>query len=95
MQILLAVIFGAAYGALLHYLMPARELRGAALAPMAGAVAAGLTWLVMTWLGAVITDPWIWLASIAVPAAVVPVVLTVLTRTRTARDARQRVRLGI
>ena len=40
MDILLALIFGAAYGGVLHFLMPGRTSRGAALAPMIGAVAA-------------------------------------------------------
>ena len=36
MDILLALIFGAAYGGVLHFLMPGRTSRGAALAPMIG-----------------------------------------------------------
>lgn len=95
MDILLALIFGAAYGGVLHFLMPGRTSRGAALAPMIGAVAGGATWLALTWAGLVTTDAWLWIVSLAVPAVVVPVALTVLTRTRASHDARERIRLNI
>ncbi len=95
MQILLALIFGAAYGALLHYTMADRPSRGVALAPMVGAVLGGVTWLVLTWLGFTIDAPWIWLISVAVPAAALPVVLVALRRLRAAHDQRERERLRI
>lgn len=95
MEILLALIFGAAYGAVLHYLMPGRASRGSALAPVLGALVGGLVWLVFTWAGVTTENPWIWIASIAAPAAVVPLVLRALTRVRATHDARERVRLGI
>ncbi|WP_434810319.1 GlsB/YeaQ/YmgE family stress response membrane protein [Microbacterium sp. bgisy189] len=95
MQILIALIIGASYGALLHFLMAGRDLRGAALAPLLGAAVAGVTWLAFTWAGAPITEPWIWLASIAVPVVVVPIALIALTRVRTGHDERERARLGI
>lgn len=95
MQILLALIFGAAYGAVLHYTMAGRPSRGVALAPIVGAVLGGAAWLVLTWLGVTIESPWIWLVSVAVPAVVVPVMLVVLRRTRDAHDRRERERLRI
>lgn len=95
MQILLALIFGAAYGAAMHYLLAGRDLRGAALAPIVGAVLGGLTWLVLTWAGLTIETPWVWLASAAVPALVVPFLLIGLRRQREAHDRRERARLGI
>lgn len=95
MEILLAFIFGAAYGAVLHYLMPGRASRGVALAPMIGAVAGGLTWLALTWLGLTTSNPLLWVISIAVPVIVVPVVTIALDRARTAHDAEERVRLKI
>lgn len=95
MQILLALIFGAAYGSAMHYAQPGRELRGAALAPMFGAAAGGLTWLVLTWAGVGTQSPWLWLASAAVPAALVPLTLLTLTRIRTEHDAAERARLHI
>lgn len=95
MEILLAVIFGAAYGGILHFAMGGRDLRGAALAPLLGSVIGGLSWLAMTWSGATTTDPWIWLVSLAAPAVIVPLVLALLTRLRKDHDTRERTRLGI
>lgn len=95
MEILLALIFGAAVGGALHFLMPGRDARGTALAPMLGAVVGGGVWLAFTWAGVTTESPWIWIVSIAAPAVVVPVTLLVLTRIRAARDARERLRLKI
>lgn len=95
MEILLALIFGAAYGAVLHYLMAGSESRGSALAPMLGALTGGLTWLAFTWAGVTTASPWIWIVSIAVPAAVVPVALIIVTRVRAEHDAGERLRLKI
>lgn len=95
MDILLALIFGAVLGAVLHYLMPARVTRGAALAPMLGAVVGGAVWLAFTWAGVTTESPWIWIVSVAAPAVVVPLTLLVLTRVRATHDARERLRLKI
>lgn len=95
MQILLALIFGAAYGSAMHFVQPGRSLRGAALGPMVGSLTGGATWLVLTWLGFGISSPWLWIAAVAVPLVVVPLVHIVLTRTRTAHDAAERQRLRI
>jgi len=94
-DILLAFIFGGAYGGVLHYLMPGRTSRGAALAPVLGALLGGLAWAVLTWAGLTTTSPWLWVISLAVPAIVVPAALAVLTRVRATRDARERLRLKI
>lgn len=95
MQILLALIFGAVYGGVLHVLMPGRTSRGAVLAPMLGAVLAGLVYVALTWLGVTAGDPWLWVASLGTPVVLVPVVLAVLTRVRSTHDAKKRVRLRI
>jgi uncharacterized membrane protein YeaQ/YmgE (transglycosylase-associated protein family) len=95
MQIIIALVFGAGAGGLLHYLQAGRSARGVALAPVVGAFVGALVWLVLTWLGVTTLSPWLWLASFAAPLIVVPVLLTVLTRTRASHDARERVRLGI
>lgn len=95
MDILLAFIFGGAYGGVLHYLMPGRPSRGSAVAPVLGAVLGGVVWMALTWAGLTTLDPWLWILSIAVPAVVVPAVLAVLTRTRANHDARERLRLKI
>ena len=95
MDILLAFIFGGAYGGVLHYLMPGRTSRGAALAPVLGALLGGLAWAALTWAGLTTTSPWLWVVSLAVPAIVVPAVLAILTRVRATHDARERLRLKI
>lgn len=95
MEILLGIIFGATIGGVLHFLQPGRESRGTALAPVVGAVVGGLTWLVLTWAGVGTDNPWIWVLSIVLPAIVVPVLLAVLTRSRAAHDAEERLRLKI
>lgn len=95
MDILLAFIFGGAYGAVMHYLMPGHTARGSAVAPVLGAVLGGLVWMTLTWAGQTTLDLWLWILSIAVPAIVVPAVLAVLTRTRANHDARERLRLKI
>lgn len=95
MDILLAFIFGGAYGGVLHYLMPGRVSRGAALAPILGALLGGLVWMALTWAGLTTLSPWLWVVSLAVPAAVVPAALAILTRVRATRDARERLRLKI
>lgn len=95
MEILLGIIFGATIGGVLHFLQPGRESRGTALAPVVGAVVGALTWLVLTWAGVGTDNPWIWVLSIVLPALVVPVLLAVLTRSRAAHDAEERLRLKI
>jgi uncharacterized membrane protein YeaQ/YmgE (transglycosylase-associated protein family) len=95
MQIVLALIYGAAVGALAHFTMPARETRGAALAPVAGAVIGAAVWTALTWAGLGLDSVWLWLATAIVPAAAVYVAVAVLTRMRHRHDDRERRRLGI
>lgn len=95
MQILLALIFGAVYGGVLHFLMPGRASRGAVLAPMLGTVVAGLVYVVLTWAGLTADNAWLWVAALGAPIVVVPIVLIVLTRTRATHDANERLRLKI
>lgn len=95
MEISLALVFGATIGAVLHFALPQRGLRGAALGPMLGAVTAGLAWLALTWAGVGAESPWPWLASVAVPALVTWGVIAGLTAARTSHDADERAGLGI
>jgi hypothetical protein len=94
MLITLALIFGAVIGVVLHFALPERETRGAALAPMIAALVAGAVWLLFTWLGLAETG-WIWLAAIAAPIAVTWPLIVVLSRARLAHDARERARLKL
>ena len=95
MQIVLALIYGAAVGALAHFTMPARDTRGAGLAPVLGAVIGSVLWTALTWAGLGLGNPWLWLAGALVPPAAVYLIVAALTRVRRARDDRERRRLGI
>ena len=95
MQILLAFIIGAAIGAAAHFLVRGRSTRGVALAPIVGALAAGLAWMLLTWTGVGLDSPWLWLSAFVAPIVVTYPVLLILARTRTAHDARERARLKI
>jgi hypothetical protein len=95
MLIVLALVVGAAAGLGLHYALPGRALRGTALAPVFAAAVAGAIWTALTWAGLGEDNPWIWAAAILVPPAATAALLGLLTRARTARDARERERLGI
>ena len=88
MQILLAFIVGAVIGATAHFLVPGRSTRGVALGPLLGAAAAGLVWMILTWAGVGLDSPWLWLSAFVAPAVVTFPALMILTRTRTAHDAR-------
>lgn len=95
MEILLALIFGAAVGAAAHAALPHRETRGVALGPVLGALIAGATWMAMTWAGFALDNPWVWVTSIAAPAVVTFPVIALVTRARIAHDSRDRARLKI
>lgn len=95
MQILLGLIAGTVIGLALHFSVPGRSNRGAALAPMIGAVSAGLAWTVLTWAGLGVDTPWPWLAALIVPAALTWPTLVGLDRARVAHDRRERARLKI
>jgi uncharacterized membrane protein YeaQ/YmgE (transglycosylase-associated protein family) len=95
MDIVLAIVFGAVVGLVAHFSLPQRATRGAAVAPILGAVVGAAVWTAMTWAGATTADPWIWIASIAVPAVVTFPVVAVLARVRRVRDEHTRDRLGI
>ncbi|MET0672306.1 MAG: hypothetical protein ABWY37_02320 [Microbacterium pygmaeum] len=95
MQILLAFIVGAAIGAAVHFVARDRGTRGVALAPVLGALAAGLGWMILTWAGVGLDSPWLWLSAVLVPIVVTYPVVTILARVRIAHDARERARLKI
>lgn len=88
MQVLLAIIFGAAVGIVVHLTLPHPQVRGVVLAPMIGAVVGGVTWTVMTWLGITISNPWIWVLSVLAPLVLTYPIVGALTRVRATRDER-------
>jgi len=95
MQILIAFIIGAVVGIGIHYQLHQRLTRGVVVAPMIGAVSAGLAWTILTWAGVGIDTPWPWLAAVVVPIVVTYPAVIILSRLRLARDERERARLGI
>ncbi|MEQ6898913.1 hypothetical protein [Microbacterium sp. KR10-403] len=95
MQIVLALIFGGAVGALAHFTVGARDSRGAAIGPMVGAVVGSGLWALLTWAGLSSSNPWLWIASLGAPIVVVYVLLPVLAKLRAVHDQRRREQLGI
>ncbi|GAA3628090.1 hypothetical protein GCM10022200_08220 [Microbacterium awajiense] len=95
MQILLALLVGALIGVGVHFSAAGRDTRGPVLAPMVGAVSAGLAWTILTWAGLGLDSPWLWLSALVVPPAVTYPAVILLTRLRRRHDADERVRLRI
>ncbi len=95
MQIILALVVGAAIGIGLHFVVADRSTRGVVVAPVTGALAAGLAWTIMTWAGIGTDSIWLWLSMLVVPPVVVYPVLVLLSRGRVAADANERARLKI
>lgn len=95
MEIILALVLGTVVGIAAHFLAPGRDVRGVALAPILGALASALVWMILTWTGVGTDSIWLWLSAIVAPAAVTFPVLAVLTRIRHAHDANERARLKI
>lgn len=95
MQILLGLIIGAVVGLGAHFALPHRDVRGVALAPLAGAAASGVTWTALTWAGLTVESPILWLAAIAAPVLTTIVLVPLVSRIRLQRDAADRTRLSI
>ena len=95
MQILLAFLIGGVLGAAVHFLVRDAATRGVALGPVLGAFASGLAWMILTWAGLALDNPWLWVSAFVAPLVVTYPVLVLLARARTAHDARERVRLRI
>jgi predicted small integral membrane protein len=95
MLIVLALVAAVAIGMALHFVLPLRPTRGVALGPLLDAAIAAAIYTSLTWLGVAESNPWLWAASILVPAVVTGVVLVVLSRARAAHDERERIRLKL
>jgi hypothetical protein len=95
MLIVLALVAAVAIGLALHFALPLRPARGVALAPLLDAAIAAVIYTSLTWLGLAESNPWLWVASILIPAAVTGIVLVVVSRARVARDERERIRLKL
>ena len=95
MLIVLALVAAVAIGMALHFALPLRSTRGVAFAPLLEAAIAAVIYTSFTWLGLAESNPWLWVASIAIPAAVTGIVLVVVSRARASHDERERVRLKL
>lgn len=95
MQIILAIIVGAALGTAVHFQIGHRTTRGVVIAPIVGALSAGLVWTLLTWAGVGIDSVWLWLSMFVAPLVVTYPVVILLSRVRVARDAAERTRLKI
>lgn len=95
MQILLGLILGAVIGLAVHFSLAHRTLRGALLAPFAGAAAAAVVWTVATWMGLGVDSPILWLVAAVAPTLTAAALVPVVTRARLRRDEEDRVRLGV
>ena len=94
MQILIALVVGASIGLAVHFLAKARTTRGPVLAPIIGAVAAGLVWMILTWAGFGIDSVWLWLSPFVV-SWIAWLIVALIGRSRLAHDERERKRLRI
>jgi len=94
-QILLGLIIGAVVGLAVHFALPHRHLRGVLLAPLAGAASAAAVWTALTWMGLGVDSPILWIVAILAPTVTTLVLVSLLTRSRIARDDTDRARLGI
>jgi Na+/proline symporter len=94
-QILLGLIIGAVVGLAAHFALPHRDLRGVALAPLAGAAASGISWTTLTWVGFASDSPIPWIVAIVAPVMTMLVLIPALSRVRQRDDAALRSRAGI
>ncbi|TDN92507.1 hypothetical protein [Microbacterium sp. BK668] len=94
MQIILAFIVGAVVGVAVHFLAGGRDTRGVVLAPVIGALLAGLVWTILTWAGLGLDNALLWLSPLVVSWLAWPVV-ALLARRRRAHDLEERKRLRI
>ncbi|HAQ59013.1 MAG TPA: hypothetical protein DCR63_00455 [Microbacterium sp.] len=95
MLIVLALVAGIAIGMALHFSLPLRSTRGAALAPTLDAAIAAALYTSLTWLGLAESNPWLWLAATVIPAVVTGLVIAAVSRARADHDERERIRLKV
>ncbi|MGF6821626.1 hypothetical protein M2317_000512 [Microbacterium sp. ZKA21] len=95
MYILLALVAACALGIALHFLLPARELRGVVLTPGIATAAAAIIYTGMQWAGVGQDSFWLWLASIVGSLVIAAVATLALSAARTRSDAAKKAALGI
>lgn len=95
MLIFLPLIVAVALGIAMHYGTPDPHSRGVVLVPAIATAVAAVVWGAMTWMGFAENNPWIWFASLLIPILVAYPTSLFIARSRMARDAAERARLGI
>jgi len=94
MEMLFAVLGGLILSLAVHFALPRRELRGAALLAAIGTAVSAVVWSALTWLGLPFDGGWIWVASIAAGPVVALIAGLVLPKRRIAADEQLFEKLG-
>ena len=91
MEIVYAVVVGAAAALVLRYLLPGRETYGSVLLPAIGGAVTAAVWAGMSWLGFDFAGNWgwLWLASVGGAIVVTLIVGLLVSTRRQASDARR------
>jgi len=95
MYILLALIAACALGIAVHFLLPERELRGAALVPGIATALAAIVYTGLQWAGLAETSIWLWLASVVGSVVLAGAAGAAITASRRRSDAAKKAALGI
>lgn len=95
MYILLALVAACALGIGVHFAIPGRELRGAALTPGIATAASALIYTGMQWLGVGQDNGWLWLAAIVGAVLVAALTTIAIVASRRRADAASRAAQGI
>lgn len=95
MYILLALIASCAIGIAVHFVIGARELRGAVLAPAVATAVTAAAYTALQWAGWAETDVWLWVVSILGGAAAALVATLAVVSARRRADAERTAALGL
>jgi hypothetical protein len=88
MEMLFAVLGGLFLSLGVHFALPHRDTRGAALLAAVGTAVSAVVWSGLTWLGWPFDGTWIWVASILAAPVVALAVGLALPKRRMAADER-------
>jgi peptidoglycan/LPS O-acetylase OafA/YrhL len=86
MEMLFAVVGGLLISLALHWALPHRQTRGAALTAGIGTAVTAVVWSGLTWLGWPFDGGWIWVVSLAAGPLVALGVALILPKRRLASD---------
>lgn len=95
MFILIALVIACAAGIIAHFVLPRRDLRGAALSGALATVTAGVVYTALQWAGLGQDNVWLWVASLGGGIAMGFFGTLALTRLRERHDAERAAALGL